>query len=337
LKIKFWLPLLAAITTSMFLVACNAAPPNTIGNDTPINEETPIIEPSETPAETPVETEAESPSATYTLSPIENPDQMTYDRTDLNLNAMSINLLLITKNFDLDSDGLADEIMMIARDFTSPDALADTYEEYELIVNQMNYRGYSADFEPRFNIVDLDKNDRYREIAVSEYGESEDPATTFIKYDGTSLDVIGTIQGFYGKRYEKGRPTEGLGSVTIDGSGTIKTIKTSSFLMTWNYDAEYRFENGTTLTEVEKDLYALNHEVTMLTDLTLKKSRSDSSNGITLKKGEVVTLKECDNKKWVSVMNSAGEIGWFEVDEKNTVIGIEKPATDIFEGLFSAG
>jgi len=336
LKRKLWLPLVSAITSSMLLFACNAAPPNTPGGDTPISEESPVIEPTESPLETAVETEVESPSEAYSLAPMENPENMTYDQLDLNLNAMSINLLLITKNFDLDSDGQADQIMMIARDFTSPDALADTYEEYELLVNEINYRGYSSDFEPRFNIVDLDKNDRFREIAVSEYGESEDPATTFIKYNGASLDVIGTIPGFYGKRYENGIP-DGIGSVGIDGSGTINTIKFSSFLMTWSYEAAYRFENGTMLTEIEKDLYPLNHEVTMLTDLTLKKSRNDSSDGITLKKGEVVTLKECDNKEWVSVTNSAGEIGWFAVDETNTVIGTGKPATEIFEGLFSAG
>ncbi|MGB4587614.1 MAG: SH3 domain-containing protein [Clostridiaceae bacterium] len=341
LKRKLWLSLVSTLTSSMLLFACNATPPNTPSGDTPINEETPIVEPSQTPVETPVETgvetEVESPSESYSLAPMEKPEAMTYDRTDLNLNAMSINLLLITKNFDLNSDGQADEIVMIARDFTSPDALADTYEEYELLVNQMNFRGYSSDFEPRFNIVDLDARDRYREIAVSEYGESEDPATTFFKYDGISLDVIGTIPGFYGKRYENERPTEGLGSVIIDGTGVIKTNKTSTFLMTWNYDAEYQFENGTTLSEIEKDLYPLNHEVTMLTDLTLKKSRTDTNDGITLKKGELVTLKECDNKEWVAVTNSAGEIGWFAVDENNIVIGTGKPATEIFEGLFSAG
>lgn len=335
MKRKFGLTLVSAITSSMLLFACNAAPPIPPG-DTPINEETPIMEPTETPVETAVETEVESPAETYSLAPMENSENMSYDQMDLNLNAMSINLLLISKNFDLDSDGQPEEIMMIARDFTSPDALADTYEEYELIVGGVNFRGYSSDFEPRFNIVDLDKSDRYREIAVSEYGESEDPATTFIKYDGTSLDVIGTIPDFYGKRYENSLPV-GLGSVGIDGSGSIKAIKTSQFFMTWTYEAEYRFENGTTLTEIVKDLYSLDHEVTMLTDLTLRKSRTDSSDGITLKQGDVVTLKECDNKEWVSVMNSAGEIGWFAVDATNTVIGTEKPATEIFEGLFSAG
>ena len=336
MKRKLWYPLASAITSSLFLFACNATPPNTPGSDTPINEETPIVVPPQTPVESAVETEVESPSESYTLAPLENPENMTYDRTDLNKNAMSINLLLITKNFDLDSDGQPDEILMIARDFTSPDALGDTYEEYELLVNEISYRGYSSDFEPRFNIVDLDKNDRYREIAVSEYGESEDPATTFLKYDGSSLDVIGSIPGFYGKRYENGF-ADGIGSVGIDGSGTISTIKFSAFLMTWSYEAKYRFENGTLLTEIEKELYPLNHEVTMLSDLTLKKSRTDTSDGLTLKKGEVVTLKECDNKTWVSVANAAGEIGWFSVDEKNTVVGTGKPATDVFEGLFSAG
>lgn len=315
----------------MLLFSCATVPPKEPST------ETPIIEPTETPVETNVETEVETPAEEYTLAPLETPDKMSYDNIRSEMSAMTVNLLQITKKFDLNSDGQEEEIVLIARDFVTPDALPDLYEEYELIIGTLEVRGYSASFEPRFNIVDLDKTDRYREIAVSEYGESEDPATTFIRYDGTVLEVIGTITGFYGKRYVNGNPTEGQGKVSVDGSGIVKTQKTSFFLMTWNYEAVYQLEEGQSLTEIKKDLYPMNHQVTMLTDLTLKKSRTDSTDGITLKKGDVVTLKECDNVKWISVMNAAGEIGWFALDEKDTIIGTGKTASEVFDGLFIAG
>lgn len=341
MKRKYWLLIASVITSTILLYACNSGLPDTLDVDTPVNEETPVVEPSDPPVETAVAAETdddtESPALDYTLPPLEDPESITYDQVDLTLNAMTINLLHVIKSFDLDSNGEIEEINLIARDFPSPDVPQETYEEYEIHIKAITYRGYPYNFEPRFNIVDLDKTDRYREIAVSAYGESDDNATTFIKYDGISLKEIGTVPGFYGKRYVDGNPTEGLGNLTIDGSGVISTVQTSFFLMTWSYDTEYRFEDGTTLTEIQKDLYPLDHEVTMLTDLTLGKSRTDQMDGITLRKGEVVTLKECDNKKWVSVMNSAGEIGWFAVDEANTVIGTGKPATEVFDGLFIAG
>ncbi|MBR0576801.1 hypothetical protein KCG48_10700 [Proteiniclasticum sp. BAD-10] len=331
MKRKYWPCLVSVVASSFLLFSCATVPPKEPST------ETPIIEPTETPVETNVETEVETPAEEYTLAPLETPDKMSYDNIKSDMNAMTVNLLQITKKFDLNSDGQEEEIVLIARDFVTPDALPDLYEGYELIIGTLEVRGYSASFEPRFNIVDLDKTDRYREIAVSEYGESEDPATTFIRYDGTVLEVIGTIPGFYGKRYVNGNPTEGLGKVSVDGSGIVKTLKTSFFLMTWNYEAEYQLEDGQSLTEIKKDLYPMNHQVTMLTDLTLKKSRTDSTDGITLKKGDVVTLKECDNAKWVSVMNTAGEIGWFALDEKDTIIGTGKTASEVFDGLFIAG
>lgn len=324
---KYWLCLVSVVASSLLLFSCIKVPPKEPGTETPVIE----------PPETPVETEVETPMEEYTLASLETPEKMSYDNIISDMNAMTVNLLQISKKFDLDSDGQDEEVILIARDFVTPDALPDLYEEYELIIGTQEVRGYSASFEPRFNIVDLDKTDRYREIAISEYGESEDPATTFIRYDGTVLEVIGTIPGFYGKRYSNGNATEGLGKVFADGSGIVKTEKTSFFLMTWNYEAEYQLEDGQSLTEIKKDLYPMNHQVTMLTDLTLKKSRNDSSDGIILKKGDVVTLKECDNVKWVSVMNASGEIGWFALDEKDTIIGTGKTASEVFDGLVIAG
>jgi len=323
------------LMATSLLIGCTAKAPETPVNDTPVNEETPA-EP-ETYPETSPEAPAETPGEAIILEPLENPQNVTYDQENLSLDAMSVNILNITKSFDLDSDGLQDEIFMYARDFTMPGSAPEIYEEYELIVNGLNVRGYDYDFEPRFNIVDLDAGDRYREIAVGIYGESEDPATTFYHYSPLGLVNLGTIPGFYGKRYLKGNPTEEVGSVVIDGSGIIKTLSTSSFLMTWTFEDEYKLENDTRLIRVEKDLYPMNAEVRMIQDLTLKKSREDLSDGITLRQGDTVTLTDCDNKEWVSVMNSAGEIGWFAVDQFNSVVGTGKSGTEIFDGLFSAG
>lgn len=327
-----WVCILIAST---LLIGCTAKVPETPANDTPTNEETPA-EP-ETNPETSPEAPAETPGEAIILEPLEDPQNVTYDNVDLTLDAMSVNVMNITKTFDLDSDGLEDEILMYARDFTIPGDLSDIYEEYELIVNGLNVRGYDYNFEPRFNIVDLNDGDRYREIAVGIYGESEDPATTFYRYSPLGLVNMGTIPGFYGKRYLEGNPTEGVGSVVIDGSGIIKTLTISTVLMTWTFEDEYQIESDTRLIRVEKDLYPMNAEVRMLQDLTLKKSREDPSDGITLHQGDTVTLKDCDNKEWISVMNSAGEIGWFAVDNFNTVVGTGKSATEIFDGLFSAG
>lgn len=285
---------------------------------------------------------ATEPSATEptseppVLEPLEDPGENTYDEM-ITEGAVTT----LTKHFDLDSDGTKEKITLTARD-TRPDAGSSEvvmYSEFELKLNGlsagMKSDGMTIDlFEPRFNITDIDDGDAYREIAVSWYGEDVYSGTVFYRYDGKSLTELGKVGGFFGKWFIGGEIDDG--AVKVDGSGTVRTISLSGILMPWYFDDEYSVESGKLL-RVEKDLYPLDHNVTVLKDLTLRRSRTDSSDGITLKAGESAVITGSDNKEWFSVKSSSGETGWFAVDDYHMIRGTGLPAEDYFDGLINAG
>ncbi|MBP1917968.1 SH3 domain-containing protein [Youngiibacter multivorans] len=270
------------------------------------------------------------------LEPLENPGENTYD--DMITEGT---ITTLSKHFDLDSDGTKEKIILVARD-TRPDAASSEvvmYSEFELKVNElisvMKSDAMTIDlFEPRFNITDIDDTDPYREIAVSWYGEDVYSGTVFYRYDGNSLTELGQIGGFFGKWFVGGAVDDG--AVKIDGSGIVRTISLSSILMPWFYDDEYSVESGK-LVRIQKDIYPLEHSVTVIKDLTLRNSRTDNSDGITLKAGESCVITGSDNKEWFSIKNSSGETGWFAVDDYHMIRGTGLPAEDYFSGLINAG
>lgn len=285
---------------------------------------------------------ATSPTATEptkappVLEPLETPGENTYD--DI---VTEGSVTTVSRHFDLDSDGTKEKITLIARD-TRPDAGSSEvvmYSEFELEINGLK-AGMKADgmtidlFEPRFNITDIDDSDYFREIAVSWYGEDVYSGTVFYRYDGKSIAELGRVGGFFGKWFVGGTVDDG--AVKVDGGGTIRTISLSSILMPWFFDDEYSLVSGK-LTRVQKDLYPLEQNVTVLKDLTLRKSRTDSSDGITLKAGEAAVITGSDNKEWFSVKSSSGETGWFAVDDYHLIRGTGLPAEDYFDGLINAG
>lgn len=78
-------------------------------------------------------------------------------------------------------------------------------------------------------------------------------------------------------------------------------------------------------------------EVEVNEEFTLQKSRTDGSDAITLKKGEKVTIVASDNKEWCLVENSKGETSWFAVDNFDIIRGLNKRASEVFNGLSNAG
>lgn len=225
---------------------------------------------------------------------------------------------------DLNMDGKLDNVQL----FCSYDI--SKYCNYILKINDAIGKGEGDKVNVRFKFTDIQKGDSFMEVAVSDEGPSDDPSTTFFQYDGNTIRKIGSIEGFYGTY--PGYPNL-VGRVTIDGSGIVKTMTRGDILQTWFYNDEYILNDNLTLEQIPKDLYLMDTKVTVLRDITLKKSRTDNSDGITLKAGEVVTIKESDNKSWCSVVNKKGEVGWFEITKFSVIKDLGINASLVFEGL----
>lgn len=325
---KYMMIGVALMVSGLLLAGCTNPPMEAPQPTPPVIGDEPGQEPPEKPGEVPV---PENP-----LDPLEEPGDMSYEEYTLESGTARV-----VKSFDLDSDGTKEQIILTARasNPTGSETESVTYQEYTISVGDssvtLTEEEPVTDFEPRFNITDIDSTDRNREIAVSFYGLDVYQGTSFYRYEGNELISLGTIQGFFGLYNSFG--TTSMGAVNVDGSGIVKTISLSSILMPWLFDDAYRFGEDGKLKRIEMDVYPLGMEVTMKNDLVLRKSREDLSDGITLKKGEVVTLQDSDNQEWVSVVNAEGETGWFALDGYSTIRGTGKTADQFFEGLVNAG
>ncbi len=248
---------------------------------------------------------------------------------DSKFDFMTDDNLKAVQKADINYDGKADAVQLYC-----PYSSGGGFEKYALMIGDTKICIDQYGDELYLGLADIDKSDKSVEIAVSVIGSSDMSTTSFFQYNGKSIIGLGTIDGFYGE-FHTGRHFA-LGDVIVDGSGIVRTQTRGDILHTWSYDDEYTINNNK-LQQVPKDLYFMNYEVTVIKDLTLKKSRTDANPGITLKVGEVVIIKETDNKSWCSVVNSKGETGWFEVYDFSKIKGTELHAAAFFDGLDYAG
>lgn len=229
-------------------------------------------------------------------------------------------------NEDINGDGKKDTIKI----FFPYDP--DGYYDYTLQVNDTLANFWGDMVVPDFSIVDIKSDDGIKEMAVRELGPSDDPMTTFYKYDGKQIIQIGRIEGFYGE-YPGWMEEAPIGSVRIDGSGIIKTVSRGDIPHTWYYEDKYKLANDHLLKKIPKELYEMDYTVTVLKPITLKKSMGSKENGITLNLGETVKLDKTDNKKWCSVVNPNVEVGWFEIYDYSIIKGLDLSADQVFNGL----
>lgn len=175
-----------------------------------------------------------------------------------------------------------------------------------------------------FGIVDINKGDKIKEIAVIDIGQSDDYTTSFYLFDSTNLLSMGTIQGSYK-------------SMIFDGFGKITTQTSGKILDTWFYADDFIISKKHELVHVPKNLYARDTPVTLLTSLSLQTSPINSQIITTLQKDETVKITGCDDVMWCVVEKANGVKGWFAVENFDIIKGTGLQAQDVFSGLFSAG
>ena len=276
----------------------------------------------ETPVATPVETATEAPGETPKAEDFEvvmnNSEEMGY-------------YLDLSTEADLDGDGVKENIVL--KTYEDAYSSYDT-SEYDLFVDDLSISVMGEMINPVFNIVDILKEDKYLEIAVSEEGPSSDYITTFFRYDGKSLHILARIEGYYGLFSDASY----TGDMVIDGSGTVKTSTRGVILQTWFYEDTYELREGDEFVHIVKDLYPMETEVTILKDLKTIQRREYYKDAFVLRPGENAIIMETDNKAWVSIQNSQGRIGWFYVDDFYMIYGQEEDlyATEYFDGLIMA-
>ncbi len=219
---------------------------------------------------------------------------------------------------DLDGDGVKDIVHL---------QLAGQYKDvYVLKVNGHEVRNYGESIDENIHIVDIDSSDKFKEVAVQQYGPSDDYKTDFYYYDGNGLVFMGTLQGLCA---EKGN---------IKGNGIVTASERATMLQTWFYAKEHKLAEGHLLQGVRKELYPALYDVQTLKlkkELSLFESPVSSKVVAKLKAGDSITLLGCDSVEWCKAETASGIKGWFAVDSmKVREAGLD--ASEVFEGLIFA-
>ncbi len=234
----------------------------------------------------------------------------------------------LSTSIDLNGDGVVENISIeVKGNSIEGTSTVLTASGSSIVFPGTNPDGY-------FGIVDIDTTDHEKEIAVSDRGGSIDYTTGFYRFDGSVLQLVGTVQGSYE-------------DIDFAGNGTLTTQTRATTLQTWTYEDAFTLGTDHKLSHVEKDLYlidpsAIGAHLTMLQDLPLNTDTNEVIGGAiatTLKKGEKITFIGCDDVRWCKTQSATGVAGWFAVEDFNTIItidGTRVQASEVFEGLSNA-
>lgn len=198
-----------------------------------------------------------------------------------------------------------------------------TPTRYEINVNNASLEGSGATIIPMLYIVDINKSDKYKQIAVVDAGPSDDFTTTFYYFDGKEIKNIGTISGDIRGMY-------------LEGNGIIHTKTRGKILQTWFYTDEYKLTNNHTLVNLPKKLYKMKTNITLLTNFYALKDKNEKSIKVAFHKGDKAVILESDNEKWCKIIDSNGNTGWFSVSRFNIINEGGVDANTVFDGLSNA-
>ncbi|WP_052045086.1 YARHG domain-containing protein [Caloranaerobacter azorensis] len=214
-------------------------------------------------------------------------------------------------NIDINGDGKTERILFELENMSN----------YKLHINNLVIEGELGNYSNNFAIVDIDKNDNFKEIIISDYGPSNDYVSYFYCYDGQNIIKMGQTEGLF----EYG--------IKIDGMGKLSARTRSKILQTWFFDKYYTLSKEHKLIEVPQDIYITNYDVFIKRPIKLLKNRGNSDDYFILNEGRKVTIVGTDDKEWCLVETKTGERGWFAVDEFLIIRNEGLDAYKIFGGL----
>lgn len=206
-------------------------------------------------------------------------------------------------SIDLNGDGKKDQISF----------KHDQDNHYTLTVNGISVTGQGENLHNGVSILDINTKDKYKEIAVSEDGPSDDYYTYFYGYDGKTLRRLGEA---------------GASEFDLIGNGTMTSDLRGNVLHTWFHREMYQLTGNRKIVEVPQKFYDMGREVvTMKKQIDLYSDPSVSKLIHTLLVGERARLLQTDDKKWVKVVTEAGVVGWFDESKLRPYAG------DYMDGL----
>ena len=239
-----------------------------------------------------------------------------------------------TAQIDLNGDGTADEITFDAEetsDYMYVAKLTINGADYSNVLEDNNF--YFAYPYEKFVVMDIDESDEYLEIAIQDYGMSDDPATAFLRYDGSQVLYLGEVYDRVSDLY-----------ITSNGDGILHARERMHIFETVNRKVKYNIVDGK-LTQCMDELYPIayvdaSREKGLLQDLYVFTDMSTSSDVVKLDKETEVIVLATDNAEWVQVQYvEDGKIYYVHVVNHYLIDmnGLEVDSREVFTPIIQAG
>lgn len=180
-----------------------------------------------------------------------------------------------------------------------------------------------------FYIVDLDASDSYKEIALYGEGEDGEPITYFLRYRDGGLSLVGSVTD---------NPVSDTCHFQNDGEtngGIVASFKLS-VLQQWYAQGYWRLSDGGKLSYEPQSIYypVRTYEAELLCELPVYTAQDREGEKFTVKPGKV-TFTATDNKNWVQLETQDNVLGWFYVENYDTIADVGKKAEEVFNFLTS--
>lgn len=249
--------------------------------------------------------------------------------------------------YDLNGDGQTEKIT-----YNADNSFDDGYPKYYLEVNGVKISdfGNTAKY---VLIVQLNKAEKMKEIAVIDYGMSNDYSVIFYRYISGQIVKLGELEGIfdpkdvafpngYEKEYKEDNTSilnkhelfKGL-LIEYDGNGKIISKERANVLQTWWISQPYQLIDNH-LKKIECSFFETNYETTTLIDFEFFKENNLESETFVVPAGSLVTLSGTDNESWCQI-NYNGQLGWFRVSDYYLLEDYgQQPAEVLFNNLFLA-
>ena len=216
---------------------------------------------------------------------------------------------------DLDLDGRVDTVTVTF----FPERLRE-YNHYRVQIGGAIYDGRGEALHGEATIVDIDSTDAFLEIAVPQWGPSDDDAVFFLRYVKGRVRLIGEVPG---------------AKLVIDGSGKIRTKCVGQILCTWFYPCTFKWlPEAQVLAEQPQAFKPMRIKVTLKHDLQLSSQPVKWQSSTTLKAGTRATIDLTDDKLWLHIRSSQGS-GWFFINGLR-IYPSEIENQEMFDGLLMA-
>lgn len=230
---------------------------------------------------------------------------------------------------DLDEDGTAETLH-----YRVEEAERDGYTDYEasididdMVFNLAEYGVSMVNPETSaFYLTDISPYFKGLEIAVMDYGPSDDPETHFFTFDG-ELHFLGTVTGF---------PFKELGDINgFADEGAVKgKIRTDIISSCYGY-ANWWYDYENKKLELQDTGYyqmAPNGAHELLEELPVYHDMNTEALQTTIPAQKEVYFTLTDGKEWIQVKGKDGSSGFVHIRD-GKVEGLEKKAQEVFTNL----